>query len=94
MGFKQIETSLCETVATTSEDDSATTTSAANKTNLENLITSLKSELAAANALLKVKESECTEFNVKVKRSATESLETNKRFASFEKQCENYRETV
>lgn len=92
MGFTQTEKALDQTPSEACVEDLSTTI--ADKTNLANLITSLKSELAAANALLKVKETECNEFRNQLTRSTTQSTDAKKRFTSLEKQCENYRETV
>lgn len=69
-------------------------TAIADKTHLANLITTLKSELATANSLLKVKEKECSDAREQFKRNATELRDTRKRIAVVEKQSENYRETV
>lgn len=70
------------------------TTAVADKTHLANLITSLKSELATATSLLKLKEKECHDSKEQFKRNASELRDARKRIAAMEKQNENYRETV
>lgn len=70
------------------------TTAIADKTHLANLITSLKTELATASSLLKMKEKECNDSKEHFKRNASELRDARKRIVTMEKQSENYRETV
>lgn len=95
MDFTQIsKTSSNSEVATAVAPSEKFTTAIADKTHLANLISSLKSELASANSLLKLKEKECSDSKEQFKRNATELRDARKRITAMEKQSENYRETV
>lgn len=92
MGFKQIEKSVNSSIDNSSNGEIST--AIADKTHLANLITSLKSELASANALLKTKENDCHYLNNQLECKEKELVENKKRLNQLEIQCENYRETV
>ncbi|XP_055302935.1 uncharacterized protein LOC129568714 isoform X2 [Sitodiplosis mosellana] len=85
-----------KTVKSTAESASVEdfSTAIADKTHLANLITTLKSELASANALLKIKEKDYHEAKDQLKQSKGDLSDANKRVSMFEKQCENYRQTI
>lgn len=92
MGYKQIGMGVGTTVdgATLEEFSIAI----ADKTHLANLITTLKSELASANALLKIKEKDYHDAKEQLKLLKGNLSDANHRVDSLEKQCENYRFTV
>lgn len=90
MGFKQIEKSINSSIENSSNGEIST--AIADKTHLANLITSLKSELASANALLKTKENDCR--HLKDQLDGKEFVDGEKRLNQLETECENYRETV
>lgn len=92
MGFKQVGKTVNSTVESTSVDEFST--AIADKTHLANLISTLKSELASANALLKIKEKDYHEAKEQMKRFKCDVTDANKRGTLLEKQCENYRQTV
>lgn len=92
MGYKQVGKSNGSTTDSANVEEFPS--AIADKTHLANLITSLKSELASANALLKSKEHDHNEANEQVTRFKDDLGEANTRMASLEKQCENYRQTV
>lgn len=92
MVLKQVGKPDSPTVDSTSVEEFAT--AIADKTHLANLISSLKSELASANALLKIKEKESKEAKEQLKRAKDDLNGTNKRLELLEKQCETYRQTV
>lgn len=69
-------------------------TAIADKTHLANLITTLKSELATANALLKAKEEEYLETARQLNQRNIDILDANKRYKMLEKQCAADCETV
>lgn len=87
MVLKQIGDSELEKV----ENDSAII---ADKTHLASLITTLKSELAMANSVLEIRESDCHNLNQQLEHKEKEHSDTKKRMVHIEKQCDNYRETV
>lgn len=93
MGFKQVGKPVGS-----SSVDSATveefSTAIADKTHLANLITTLKSELASTNALLKIKEKDYHDAKEQLKQLKGENSDANQRVAILEKQCENYRLNV
>lgn len=89
MGYKQVGKSVGSTT-----DVEEFSSAIADKTHLANLITSLKSELASANALLKSKEQDYNEAKEQVTQFKDDLSAANRRVASLEKQCENYRQTV
>lgn len=93
MGFKQVNKTI-----ESMDDKNATTdevsTVIADKTHLANLITSLKSEMASANALLKSKENDYNEAKMQVNRAKDDLSDANKRIVVLEKQCDQYRQTV
>lgn len=92
MGYnKQVGTVGSTTDNATVEENS---TAVADKTHLANLIATLKSELASANALLKSKEQDFSEAKEQMQRVKGDLSEANIRVAALEKQCENYRQTV
>lgn len=66
----------------------------ADKAHLANLITTLKSELAMANSVLEIRESDCHNLNQQMEHKEKEHSDTKKRMVHIEKQCDNYRETV
>lgn len=96
MGYKQVSKTI------NSMDDHGdnnvtadeVSTVIADKTHLANLITSLKSEMASANALLKSKEHDYNEAKMQVNRFKDDLNDANKHIAALEKQCEQYRQTV
>lgn len=93
----KINSQIGKMVSSTMENSSIggeCTTAIADKTHLANLITSLKTELATANSLLKMKEKECNDSKEHFKRNASELRDSRKRIVTMEKQNENYRETV
>lgn len=92
MGYKQVGMGVGTTVdgATVEEFSIAI----ADKTHLANLITTLKSELASANALLKIKEKDYQDAKEQLKLLRGNLSDANHRVDSLEKQCENYRFTV
>lgn len=92
MVLKQVGKPDTPTVDSTSVEEFAT--AIADKTHLANLISSLKSELASANALLKIKEKESKEAKEQLKRAKDDLNGTKKRLELLEKQCETYRQTV
>lgn len=92
MVLKQVGKTVNATVDNASVEDYAT--AIADKTHLANLITSLKSELASANALLKIKEKDCSEAKELLKRSKEDSNDAKYRVELLEKQCDTYRQTV
>lgn len=92
MVLKQVAKPDSSTVDSTSVEEFAT--AIADKTHLANLISSLKSELASANALLNIKEKESKEAKQHSKRAKDDLNESNKRLELLEKQCETYRQTV
>lgn len=92
MVLKQVGKSANSTANDASKEEFAT--AIADKTHLANLITSLKSELASANAILKIKEQETKEAKEQLKRTKDDLSGANKRVELLEKQCETYRQTV
>lgn len=92
MGYKQVGDAIGATGDNLGNVDEVS--AIADKTHLANLITSLKSELASANALLANKKRDCDEAKEHGRRAKGDLNEANKRVSAFEKQCENYRQTV
>lgn len=92
MGYKQVGEMVGST--TDSAVVEGNSTIVADKTHLANLIATLKSELASANALLKSKEEDCNAAKEQVQRFKGDLGEANQRVTTLEKQCENYRQTV
>lgn len=96
MGYKQVS----KTMGSMDDHDENSSTAdevstvIADKTHLANLISSLKSEMASANALLKSKEHDYNEAKTQVNRFKDDLNDANKRMAALEKQCEQYRQTV
>lgn len=97
MGYKQVSKTVVGSMDA-HDDTNATadevSTVIADKTHLANLITSLKSEMASANALLKSKEHDYNEAKMQVNRFKDDLNDANKRITVLEKQCEQYRQTV
>lgn len=97
MGYKQVSKTVVGSMDA-HDDNNATadevSTVIADKTHLANLITSLKSEMASANALLKSKEHDYNEAKMQVNRFKDDLNDANKRITVLEKQCEQYRQTV
>lgn len=96
MGYKQVSKTMG---SMDDHDENGSTadevsTVIADKTHLANLISSLKSEMASANALLKSKEHDYNEAKTQVNRFKDDLNDANKRMAALEKQCEQYRQTV
>lgn len=92
MGYTQIGKTVGSAVESASVEEFST--AIADKTHLANLITTLKSELASANALLKIKEKDYHEAKEQLKQFKGDLSDANKRVSILEKQCENYRQTV
>lgn len=92
MVLKQVGKAAPPTVDGTSVDEFAT--AIADKTHLANLITSLKSELASANTLLKIKEKESKDAKEHLKRAKDDLTDANKGVELLERQCESYRQSV
>lgn len=92
MGYKQVGKNGSSALDSASVDEFST--AIADKTHLANLITTLKSELASANALLKIKEKDYSDAKEQLKRFKGDLSEANNRSATLEKQCANYRQTV
>lgn len=91
MGYKQVGKTVDSSETASVEEYS---TAIADKTHLANLISTLKSELASANALLKNKENDYHEAKENLKRYKSDLSNANKRVQILEKQCENYRQNV
>lgn len=97
MGYKQVSKttgSMDDQSDGNSAEADEVSTVIADKTHLANLISSLKSEMASANALLKSKEHDYNEAKMQVNRFKDDLTDANKRMAALEKQCEQYRQTV
>lgn len=92
MGYKQVGNTVNSTVDSASVEEFST--AIADKTHLANLITTLKSELASTNALLKIKEKDYNEAKEQITHFKNDMTDANKRVALLQKQCENYRQTV
>lgn len=92
MGYKQVGKTVSSTVESATVEEF--TTAIADKTHLANLITTLKSELASANALLKIKEKDYHDAKEQLKHFKGDLNDANKRVSMLEKQCDNYRQTV
>lgn len=92
MGYTQIGKTVGSAVESASVEEFST--AIADKTHLANLITTLKSELASANALLKIKEKDYHEAKEQLEQFKGDLSDANKRVSILEKQCENYRQTV
>lgn len=93
MGYKQVGKTI-GSMDDSNETADGVSTVIADKTHLANLITSLKSEMASANALLKSKEHDYNEAKMQVNRFKDDLNDANKRIVTLEKQCEQYRQTV
>lgn len=93
MGYKQVSKMIGSMDDSTARAEEVSTV-IADKTHLANLITSLKSEMASANALLKSKENDYNEAKLQVNRFKNDLSDANKRIVALEKQCEQYRQTV
>lgn len=94
MGYKQISKMIGSTDDSSNATPDEVTTVIADKTHLANLITTLKSEMASANALLKSKETDYNEAKLQVNRFKDDLSDANKRIVVLENQCEQYRQTV
>lgn len=92
MGYKQVGKTVNSTTETASVEEYST--AIADKTHLANLITTLKSELASTNALLKNKEKDYHEAKEQLKRFKGDLSDAYKQVEILEKQCENYRLNV
>lgn len=92
MGYKQVGKTVSSTVESATVEEFST--AIADKTHLANLITTLKSELASTNALLKIKEKDYHDATAQLTRYKGDLSDANKRVSLLEKQCENYKQTV